>query len=484
MANKLLWLGFILLLIRPPSAAQNQKLEITKIADGVYGAIYSEFRMDPIEGNSLIVINNDGVLVLDSCRTPDSARAMIAVIRKLTDKPVRYVVNSHLFESLVSQARDAAKRGLSLEEARKVVNLESFRTRLAGDDPVRNGVFRDSILREAIERTYKASQTNAPRRALDLYFIDVEGGAATLIVTPAGESVLIDAGWDGFDGRDAKRIQQAMRQAGVTAIDHLVVTHYHRDHYGGVPELASLVPIKRFYDHGKMTSLADDPQFTERYGAYQAAAKSQTIALKPGDTISLKSADGAPPIKLLCVAARAATLNGAGASANPECTSDAPNEDSSDNARSVALLLKFGDFEFLNLADLSWNISKRLVCQGNQIGEVDLYQATHHGGNVSNDPALLRSLRPTVAVMINGPRKGGHPDTIKWLRETPSFKALYQLHRNVQATAEQNTPVEFIANLDEQPDEAHMIRVSVDAAKRAFTVTNGRTKERRSYQFK
>jgi len=319
---------------------------------------------------------------------------------------------------------------------------------------------------------------------LDLYFIDVEGGAATLIVTPARESVLIDAGWGGFDGRDAKRIQQAMRLAGITAIDHLIVTHYHVDHYGGVAELARIVPIKHFYDHGKMTSLADDPQFAERYGAYQAAAKGQTITLKPGDTIPLKTAAGAPPIKLLCVASHAAAPRGGGGSANPACTPDAPNEDPSDNARSVALLLKFGDFEFLNLADLSWNVSKRLICPTNQIGEVDLYQVTHHGGNINNDPALLRSLRPTVAVMINGPRKGGHPDTVKWLRETPSFKALYQLHRNVLTTAEQNAPDEFIANLDEQPDDAHMIMVSVDAAKRAFTATNGRTKESRSYQFK
>jgi hypothetical protein len=126
----------------------------------------------------------------------------------------------------------------------------------------------------------------------------------------------------------------------------------------------------------------------------------------------------------------------------------------------------------------------RRVCPANQIGEVDLYQATHHGGNVNNDPALLRSLRPTVAVMINGPLKGGHPDTIKWLRETISIKALYQLHRNVQTSVEQNTPAEFIANLDENPDEANMIMVSVEATKRAFTVTNGRTNESRSYQFK
>lgn len=331
---------------------------------------------------------------------------------------------------------------------------------------------------------FVASQTKAARRALDFHFIDVEGGAATLIVTPAGESVLIDAGWDRFDRRDAKRIRQAMRQAGITAIDHLIVTHYHMDHYGGVAELAGLVPIKRFYDHGKMDSLTDDPQFAERYGAYQAAAKDQTITLKPGDAIPLKTAPGAPPIELLCVASHAAVINGAGASANPACTPDAPNDDPSDNARSVALLLKLGDFEFLNLADLSWNVSKRLVCPADQIGEVDLYQVTHHGGNINNNPALLRSLRPTVAVMINGPRKGGHPDTIKWLRETPSFKALYQLHRNVQTTAEQNAPDEFIANLDEQPDDGHMIMVSVDAAKRVFTVTNGRTKESRSYQFK
>jgi competence protein ComEC len=333
-------------------------------------------------------------------------------------------------------------------------------------------------------RGFSAPQTKVERRTLDLYFIDVEGGAATLIITPAGESVLIDAGWDGFDGRDAKRIRQAMRQAGIMAIDHLVVTHYHKDHYGGVPGLARLVPIKNFYDYGKMTSLMDDPQFAERYGAYQAAAKGQAITLKPGDTIPLKTAAGAPPIKLLCVASRAAVISEGGAIANPACTPDAPDEDQSDNARSVALLLKLGDFEFLNLADLSWNVSKRLICPDNEIGEVDLYQTTHHGGNINNDPALLRSLRPTVAVMINGPRKGGHPDTVKWLRETPSFRALYQLHRNVQTSAEQNTPVEFIANLDEHPDEAHMITVSVDTVKSSFTVTNRRTKESRSYQFK
>ena len=171
-------------------------------------------------------------------------------------------------------------------------------------------------------------------------------------------------------------------------------------------------------------------------------------------------------------------------SANPECGSNTPQEDTSENGRSVGLLLRWGKFEFLNLADLTFNISQRLVCPVNRIGEIDLYQVTHHGGNVNNNPLLLRSLRPSVSVMINGPRKGGHPDTIMSLQKTPSFKALYQLHRNVQIPAEQNTATEFIANLDEQPDAGYMITVSVDAAKRTFTVTNGRTKESKSFPFK
>lgn len=328
------------------------------------------------------------------------------------------------------------------------------------------------------------AQTTAARRTLDIYHIDVEGGAATLIVTPAGEVVLMDAGYGGFDGRDARRIQQAMRQAGVAAIDHLIASHYHADHYGGIPEIAALVPVKRFYDHGKMTALADDPQFAQRYEAYQAAAKGETTALKPGDTIPLKTAAGTPEIKLLCVASHGEVIGGKQSSANPACTADEPRNDPSDNARSVGLLLTFGGYEFLNLADLTWNISKRLVCPVNRLGEIDHYQTTHHGNQPANDAVLLRSLKPTVAVMNNGPRKGGHTDTVKWLREQPTLKALYQLHRNVQTTTEQNAPAEFIANLEEQPDPAHMITVSVDATRRVFTVTNARTGKSASYAFK
>jgi competence protein ComEC len=345
-------------------------------------------------------------------------------------------------------------------------------------------VFLPLFLLVCLTNIFSLPQSRATRNLLNFYFIDVEGGAATLIVTPAGESVLIDAGWSDADGRDAKRIQQAMQQAGITAIDHLVVSHYHQDHYSGVPDIARLVTVKRFYDHGKMTALSEDPKFAERYGAYQAAAKNNTIGLKPGDTIPLKKTSGMPPIKLVCVAANAQVIGGK-SKANAECTpAPTKQEDNSENGRSVALKLSWDGFEFLNLADLTWNISQQLVCPTNLLGEIDLYQVTHHGGNVNNNPLLLKSLRPTAAVMINGPRKGGHPDTIKWLREMSSLKALYQLHRNVQTTAEQNVPTELIANLDEQNDAGHMISVSVDRAKRAFTITNGRTKENKSFAFK
>lgn len=332
-----------------------------------------------------------------------------------------------------------------------------------------------------------AQKSNAARRALDIFYVDVEGGASTLIVTPAGESILVDAGWPGFDGRDAKRVEQAMKAAGVTEIDHLIMTHYHTDHYGGIPELAGRVKINKFYDHGPMPSLADDKDFAAKYAAYRAAAKDQTITLNPGDSIKLKQAEGAPPISLRVLASRAETVSDmrmAGAP-NSECASATQQaEDKSDNARSVVFLLRYGAFDFLDSGDLTWNIEHKLVCPQNLIGEIDLYQVAHHGTNTSSNVAMLRSIKPTAAIMNNGPRKGGHPDTVKALKELPTLKDLWQLHRNVTSGAEQNAPEEFIANLDQENDAAHMIRVSVDAAKRTFTVTNDRNGKSRSYEIK
>lgn len=328
--------------------------------------------------------------------------------------------------------------------------------------------------------------SQSSKRNLEIFYVDVEGGAATLIVTPAGESVLVDAGWPGFDGRDAKRIETAMKTAGISQIDHLVMTHYHTDHYGGIPELARRVKVGKFYDHGPMQSLDEDKGFAEKYAAYQTVTKGQSVTLTPGSEIKLKQTPGTPAITLQCLSTRGEIPpSKVKATPSAECLSAAmQDEDKSDNARSVVLLLRYGAFDFLDSGDLTWNIEHKLVCPRNLIGEIDLFQVAHHGANSSNNPLLLRAVKPTVAIMNNGPRKGGHPDTVKAFRELSSLKGFWQVHRNVAGSADQNAPADFIANLEEQNDAAHLIRVAVDAAKKSFTVTNARNGKSESYSIK
>lgn len=323
----------------------------------------------------------------------------------------------------------------------------------------------------------------APRQ-LEIYYVDVEGGAATLIVTPAGESVLVDAGWPGFNGRDAERIVRAMKTAGIEAIDHLIITHYHTDHYGGVPQLAERVTIRNFYDHGPMSDLPEDRDFARKYEAYTTVTKGRSITLKPGSSINLKRAEGTPPVTLHCLAARREVVKeDRMAQANTGCAAaEFKEDDPSDNSRSIVFLLRYGGFDFLDTGDLTWNIEYKLICPRNLIGKVDLYQVGHHGMNISNNPAMLRSIDPTVAIMNNGPRKGGHPDTVKWLRDLPGLKDLYQVHRNITTSDEQNAAPEMIANLDDKDDAGNMISVSVDGGQ--FTVTNHRNSFKRSYPVK
>jgi beta-lactamase superfamily II metal-dependent hydrolase len=316
--------------------------------------------------------------------------------------------------------------------------------------------------------------SQAPERKLEIEWIDVLGGAATLIVTPAGETILVDAGWPGNDSRDAKRIKAALDRHGLAAIDHLIVTHYHTDHYGGVPQLAALVPVKRFYDHGPMTELPEDRRFPEMYAAYRAAAKDTTIALKPGSTIALTQRSG-PKLTLTVVAAHGEVAGSGAAKPNPACAAATPQpDDTTDNRRSVAFVLRYGDFDFYDGGDLTGDVEARLACPAALVGPVDLYQVTHHGQDNSNNPVLLATLQPTVAVMNNGPRKGGAAETFKRLKALPSLQGLFAIHRNVATGPEVNASPENTANL-ESPDAAHTFRVGVDTKGKQFTVTNTRT---------
>jgi beta-lactamase superfamily II metal-dependent hydrolase len=326
-------------------------------------------------------------------------------------------------------------------------------------------------------------RADQPRRGLEIYFIDTEGGAATLIVTPAGESVLIDCGNPG--SRDAERIHKtATEQAGLQAIDHLVITHWHTDHYGSVARLAQLLPIRHFYDHGIPDTLEEDPKnFPILIQAYRIASKGKSRTLKPGDEITLKQQAGTPPLRLRCLCGLGETVpDRPGAPANPVAAEHKPQaEDRTDNARSLGFLLSYGGFRFLDLGDLTWNIEYKLVAPSDKVGPVDVYQVTHHGLEISNNPVLIKTVNPRVAVFNNGARKGGHPQVTATLRRLPEIQAIYQMHRNVQVGAQENTDPALIANPDEKC-QGEGIKLAVAADGKSYEVTVGRTGKPRRYE--
>ena len=140
---------------------------------------------------------------------------------------------------------------------------------------------------------------------------------------------------------------------------------------------------------------------------------------------------------------------------------------------------RLGRFQFFDAGDLTWNVEKKLVCPSDLIGKVDLYQVTHHGMDISNHPTLIRTIEPTVAIMNNGPRKGGAPATVKLLRSIASIEAAYQLHRNVATSAEENTEASLIANKDATGGQ--IIRVFVDPDGSNFTVQIGEDGPKRRF---
>jgi beta-lactamase superfamily II metal-dependent hydrolase len=301
---------------------------------------------------------------------------------------------------------------------------------------------------------------------LDIYWVDVEGGAATLIVTPQGESVLIDTGNPGI--RDPDRIVQvATRVAKIRSIDHLIVTHYHRDHYGGAATLATLLPIGTVHDNGRFKDMPDDPG-----KAYFTFKCKDRKVIRPGDVVPLKQS--ATKLQLQClVAQKKFVAAAAGATANAEICADvrSKNRDGSDNANSVVVKLDFGGFRFFDAGDLTWNQETRLVCPVNLVGTVDVYQVTHHGLDSSNNPLVLRSLQPRVAIMNNGVTKGCAPEVFANLKATASIQAIYQMHKNLRPDgAANNTADGYIANL-EKDCRANFIKLSVDPTGSSYQVS-------------
>ena len=321
-------------------------------------------------------------------------------------------------------------------------------------------------------------------RALDIYFMDMMGGASTLIVTPAGESVLIDTGSLEPKHRDADRIHKACKDAGLKQIDYLVTTHFDVDHYGGILELSRRIPIKRFIDNDTPPkNIAKRQRSQQLSPLYEEATKGKTKLLKAGEDIPLKNdARGKiAPMKLHCVASQKRVEGFDGNIDESVDGFEMARPDTSNNAGSIALVLTYGGFKFFAGGDITLNVEHHLAHPVNRIGKVDLYQVTHHGLDRINNTILLKALKPTVCVAMNGPRKGIQPRTFGVLKELASVKAIYQIHYNTQYGDTGNTGEEFIANKD-NPNQGQYIKARVYRDKEVFTVSIGTDGPEKTYQ--
>jgi competence protein ComEC len=287
-----------------------------------------------------------------------------------------------------------------------------------------------------------AAQT---RTTLDIYVIDVEGGNATLLVPPSGESLLIDTGNVAPDAaiRDAERILAATQDARLTQIDHLIITHWHGDHFGGVAELAKRIPIRHFIDHGAnvQPAPAADDFLAKVYPELYAKAKHTVV--KPGDRIAVAGLD----VRVVTAAGETikAALPGAGAP-NPYCASFKPGENNAEDPMSVGVYIKFGKFRTVHLGDLTRNKEFELMCPNNRIGAIDLLLGLHHGQSTSNSEVMVDASHPRVAIMNNGTRKGGEPETMRVLHTSPGLEDLWQMHFSQLSGQEYTVPSIFIAN--------------------------------------
>lgn len=310
---------------------------------------------------------------------------------------------------------------------------------------------------------------NQPLRIL---FIDVEGGQSTLIVSPSGKSVLIDAGFAG--ARDAARIQAAAKEAGVKKLDYVLITHYHPDHVGGVPDLLKKMKVGIFVDHGPNQ---ENSEYTRAaYAAYEKAiAHSHRITIKPGEGLPLHDitfrivAGGGEQIS--------EPLPGAG-EANRYCGSETAPEDASENGQSLGVLVSYGKFQFLDLGDLVEEKELSLVCPDNLLGTIDLYLSTHHGLAPDNPKALVWAVRPRVAIMNNGANKGGSAEAWQIIHDSPGLAGFWQLHYAVDAGKDHNVKEDYIANLDDA--DGHFIKVTAESDG-SFTVLNSRNGYLRKY---
>lgn len=325
------------------------------------------------------------------------------------------------------------------------------------------------------------------QRGLEIYSIDVEGGQATLLVSPDRESLLIDAGWPGE--RDGKRIMAAAKEAGVTQIDYFVNTHFHSDHFGSVPDLMPGLPIRTFVDSGTITESSE-----RAVAAFQIYAKERAkgrhLIVKAGDKVPIKGLDvqviiaGGTPL--------AKPLQGAGTS-NPLCKDLAAQPvDPSEDARSVGVVITHGRFRMVDLGDLTWNKENELACPNNLVGTVDLYLSTRHGLNGAGSPALVHALRPRIAIINNAGKKGASREHFLTMKSSPGIEDVWQLHYSMPRPGvpglretsdpggpDLNTREPLIANVDDTTEFPLHVSARTDGS---FVVMNPRNGQKKEYK--
>ena len=320
------------------------------------------------------------------------------------------------------------------------------------------------------------------RDTLQIYFVDVEGGQATLFATPAGQALLIDTGWSGNHDRDAVRIVDAARQAGIAKLDFVLLTHFHQDHAGGITQLAAKIPVETVIDHGENREHSDAPteQVWKDYQAFLEKQHPKRITAKPGDILPVHGA------KVQVVSSDGwlieKPLFGAGAT-NPNCkSSDQRPADQTENARSLGTVITFGRLRLLDLGDLTWDKERELMCPIDRLGPIDIYIVSHHGWSQSGSPALVNAIAPRVAIMDNGANKGGSPSAWDIIKKSPRLEDLWQLHYSNEGGSAHNVSEAFIANLI-GPDRGNYLKVTAwkDGS---FEILNSRTKASQHYPAK
>ncbi len=325
-------------------------------------------------------------------------------------------------------------------------------------------------------------------KTLDMYVVDVEGGKALLLVSPSGQSMLVDAGNPGGNGRDRDRILEACKAAGVKQIDYLVVTHYDSDHVANVPAVVERMPVATFVDHGEN---AQKNSFTiKSVDAYLAVAgKAKRLVVKAGDKIPIKGFD----VFVAMAAGKAISkpLKGAG-QPNPACETTprktwgpdrrgvVDDHDTNENAMSIGLLVTYGKFRMYDPADVTWNKDRDLMCPVNRVGTVDMYMVSNHGTDNANSPVMVHALRPRVVLVDNGARKGGSAEVFQTVKSSPGLEDYWQMHYSVPGGEKANVAPDFIANLQDSPD-GKWIKISVET-NGTFTVTNTRNNFTKTYK--